>query len=103
MGTKIAVYDAKGLNKFTEDCDGFTDSDLRISATGFHINAKYFHESTKRLTFACYAFTLHCQAEEYSRNVEGEDTKCHKLPSHRISIALQGIPLYFAVKTEYQH
>ena len=49
--SKIAVYGAKGHNKFTEDCDGFTDYDLNRNATAFHINAKCFHGSTKRLTF----------------------------------------------------
>ena len=49
--SKIAVYGAKGHNKFTEDCDGFTDYDLNRNATAFHINAKCFHDSTKRLTF----------------------------------------------------
>ena len=44
-------------------------------AIGFHINAKCFHESTKRLTFANLAFTLRCQAEEYPRNVEDVDNK----------------------------
>ena len=25
LGAKVAVFAAKGCNKFTEDCDGFTD------------------------------------------------------------------------------
>ena len=87
----------------SEFCRKFIKAWFFENATDFQINAKYFHESTKRLTFASHAFTLCCQAERHSRNVEGEDTKCHKLPPHRISIALQGIPLYFAGKTEYQH
>ncbi|HIW86910.1 MAG TPA: hypothetical protein IAC47_01345, partial [Candidatus Onthomorpha intestinigallinarum] len=46
LGVKIAVDSAKGRNNSTEDCDGFTDYDLNKNAIGFHINAKYFHEST---------------------------------------------------------
>ena len=83
FGAKIVVYDAKGRNDSTEDCDGFTDYDSNRDAAGLH-------DSAKRLTFVHHSFALRCR--------QGHIRKCGGRGRQRAT-SCRFIGLYLAAST----
>ncbi len=83
FGAKIVVYDAKGRNDSTEDCDGFTDYDSNRDAAGLH-------DSAKQLTFVHHSFALRCR--------QGHIRKCGGRGRQRAT-SCRFIGLYLAAST----